>query len=98
MQIAARLVSGEVRGWPLGHGPRSHDRRGLAFYCAFSLAPLLIILVTLTGWIVGVETAQRQLENSSGTVRPGDGGCPHDRDGQSSQTDDGMLPRRLSAS
>lgn len=35
----------------------------LAFYCAFSLAPLLIILVTLTGWIVGMETAQFQLEN-----------------------------------
>jgi membrane protein len=33
----------------------------LAFYCAFSLAPLLVILVTLTGWIVGAETATRQL-------------------------------------
>jgi len=25
----------------------------LAFYCAFSLAPLLIISVTIAGWIVG---------------------------------------------
>ena len=33
----------------------------LAFYCAFSLAPLLIILVTLTGWIVGAQTAEHQL-------------------------------------
>ncbi len=33
----------------------------LAFYCAFSLAPLLVILVTLTGWIVGAETASHQL-------------------------------------
>ena len=29
----------------------------LAFYCAFSLAPLLIILVTITGWVVGTEAA-----------------------------------------
>jgi membrane protein len=33
----------------------------LAFYCAFSLAPLLIILVTLTGWIVGAEAAYSSL-------------------------------------
>ena len=29
----------------------------LAFYCAFSLAPLLIIIVTIAGWIVGSEMA-----------------------------------------
>ena len=29
----------------------------LAFYCAFSLAPLLIIIVSLAGWIVGGELA-----------------------------------------
>ena len=29
----------------------------LAFYCAFSLAPLLIILVTIAGWIIGAEVA-----------------------------------------
>jgi membrane protein len=34
----------------------------LAFYCAFSLAPLLIVVVTLTGWIVGAQTAEHQLE------------------------------------
>jgi membrane protein len=33
----------------------------LAFYSAFSLAPLLIVLVTLTGWIVGAQTAEHQL-------------------------------------
>jgi membrane protein len=33
----------------------------LAFYCAFSLAPLLIIVVTITGWIVGAESAYGQL-------------------------------------
>jgi membrane protein len=29
----------------------------LAFYCAFSLAPLLIIIVSIAGWIVGNELA-----------------------------------------
>ena len=33
----------------------------LAFYCAFSLAPLLIILVTITGWVVGSEAALSSL-------------------------------------
>jgi len=33
----------------------------LAFYCAFSLAPLLIIIVTLAGWIVGGELAYSYL-------------------------------------
>lgn len=68
----------------------------LAFYCAFSLAPLLIILVTLTGWIVGVETAQFQLENqlqalfgraTAGVVMTAM---------QSSQTDEGMFAAAVS--
>jgi membrane protein len=29
----------------------------LAFYSAFSLAPLLVILLTIAGWIVGMEAA-----------------------------------------
>ena len=33
----------------------------LAFYCAFSLAPLLIILVTIAGWVVGEQVAYGQL-------------------------------------
>jgi membrane protein len=37
----------------------------LAFYCAFSLAPLLIILLSVAGWIVGTEAAYGQL---SGTL------------------------------
>jgi len=36
----------------------------LAFYCAFSLAPLLIILVTVTGWVVGAEMAYGQLASN----------------------------------
>jgi membrane protein len=34
----------------------------LAFYSAFSLAPLLIIVLTLSGWIVGLETAYGYLQ------------------------------------
>lgn len=33
----------------------------LAFYCAFSLAPLLIISVTIAGWIVGADLAYSYL-------------------------------------
>jgi membrane protein len=33
----------------------------LAFYCAFSLAPLLIILVTLAGWVTDAATAYGHL-------------------------------------
>jgi membrane protein len=35
----------------------------LAFYCAFSLAPLLIIIVTIAGWIVGGELAYSYLDS-----------------------------------
>jgi membrane protein len=34
----------------------------LAFYSAFSLAPLLIIVLTIAGWVVGVDTAHGYLE------------------------------------
>jgi membrane protein len=33
----------------------------LAFYCAFSIAPLLVLLVTLAGWIVGANVAYSYL-------------------------------------
>ncbi|MDY6945321.1 MAG: YihY/virulence factor BrkB family protein [Pseudomonadota bacterium] len=36
----------------------------LAFYCAFSLAPLLIILLSVAGWIVGAEAAYGQLSDT----------------------------------
>lgn len=35
----------------------------LAFYCAFSLAPLLIILVTVAGWVAGAELAYGYLSD-----------------------------------
>jgi membrane protein len=33
----------------------------LAFYCAFSLAPLLVILLTIAGWVVGTQAAYGQV-------------------------------------
>jgi membrane protein len=33
----------------------------LAFYCAFSLAPLLIILITVSGWFVGTTEAYGEI-------------------------------------
>jgi membrane protein len=56
--------------WPVARCAVTHwatDRAAtigaaLAFYCAFSLAPLLIILLALTGRIVGEELAYGQLE------------------------------------
>jgi len=35
----------------------------LAFYCAFSMAPLLVILLKLAGWIVGAEAAYGHLSS-----------------------------------
>jgi membrane protein len=65
-------VHPSARGaWPLTRCAVTHWARdraatigaALAFYCAFSLAPLLIILVTVTGWIVGAEVAYGQLSS-----------------------------------
>lgn len=54
-----------IRIWPLLKCSATHwvaDEAStigaaLAFYCAFSLAPLLIILVTVAGWFIGSEMA-----------------------------------------
>lgn len=40
----------------------------LAFYCAFSLAPLLIIVLAVAGWIVGAASASGFLEQQLHTL------------------------------
>ena len=83
--------------WSLAKCAASHwakDRAptigaALAFYCAFSLAPLLIIVVTVTGWIVGVELAQHQLEDQLQSLFGGATAGVLMTAMQSSQTDDG---------
>lgn len=64
-------MAAKFSAWPLAKCAVVHwieDRSAtagaaLAFYCAFSLAPLLIILLTIAGWIVGVEAAYGQLSD-----------------------------------
>ena len=63
----------------------------LAFYCAFSLAPLLIIVVTVTGWIVGAELAQHQLQDQLESLFGGATAGVLMTAMQSSQTGDGMV-------
>ena len=54
MLLMRNVVSCTVRQWFDDNA--SATGAALAFYCAFSLAPLLIIMLALAGWIVG-ETA-----------------------------------------
>jgi membrane protein len=61
--------TGIRRAWPLAKCAATYWARdqaatigaALAFYSAFSLAPLLVILLTITGWIVGERLAYDQL-------------------------------------
>lgn len=53
------LVKCATRSWVADQAATTGA--ALAFYCAFSLAPLLIILVTVAGWIIGEELAYGQL-------------------------------------
>jgi membrane protein len=91
-------------GWSLvkcavGHWARDRAATlgaALAFYCAFSLAPLLIVLVTLTGWIVGEQTATHQLdEQLRALFGPGTAGVLMDAM-TSAQSADGLTAVALS--
>ncbi len=55
------VASCTVRNWVADNA--STTGAALAFYCAFSLAPLLIIVVAVTGWIVGEVAAFDFLES-----------------------------------
>lgn len=50
------ILKGTTENWL--EDQASSISAALAFYCAFSLAPLLIIIVAIAGWIVGGEVAQ----------------------------------------
>jgi membrane protein len=50
------ILKGATENWL--EDQASSISAALAFYCAFSLAPLLIIIIAITGWIVGGEVAQ----------------------------------------
>jgi len=50
-----QILQGTTENWL--DDQASSISAALAFYCAFSLAPLLIIIVSIAGWIVGSELA-----------------------------------------
>jgi membrane protein len=50
-----RALKGTTFNWLADQA--SSISAALAFYCAFSLAPLLVIIVTVASWIVGSEAA-----------------------------------------
>src|SRR5688500_8273398 len=56
-----QILKGTIDNWL--EDQASSISAALAFYCAFSLAPLLIIIVTIAGWIVGNELAYSYLGN-----------------------------------
>jgi membrane protein len=58
-KMAGSLVSCAARYWSSDNA--STTGAALAFFCAFSLAPLLVILLTLAGWIVGANAAYAQI-------------------------------------
>lgn len=47
------LIACAARHWSIDNA--STTGAALAFYCAFSLAPLLVILLTLAGLVVGIR-------------------------------------------
>ncbi|HET7810851.1 MAG TPA: YihY/virulence factor BrkB family protein [Steroidobacteraceae bacterium] len=53
------IIKGTIGNWL--EDQASSIAAALAFYCAFSLAPLLIISVTIAGWIVGADLAYSYL-------------------------------------
>jgi membrane protein len=55
------LVSCAVRHWNSDNA--STTGAALAFYCAFSLAPLLVIILTIAGWVVGATSAYAQMDS-----------------------------------
>jgi membrane protein len=54
------ILRGTAENWLADQA--SSISAALAFYCAFSLAPLLIIIVTIAGWIVGDKLAYSYLD------------------------------------
>jgi len=54
-----QLIGCAARHWSADDA--STTGAALAFYCAFSIAPLLVILLTIAGAVVGPEMAYGQV-------------------------------------
>jgi membrane protein len=59
IKTAAQLIGRAGRYWSADNV--STTGAALAYYCAFSIAPLLVILLTLAGWILGQQSAYGQV-------------------------------------
>lgn len=59
LRRALQLLVCSARYWAADNV--STTGAALAYYCAFSLAPLLVILLTLAGWVVGQQSAYGQI-------------------------------------
>lgn len=54
------IIKGTTRNWLADQA--TSVSAALAFYCAFSLAPLLIIVVSIAAWVVGADLAYSYLD------------------------------------
>jgi membrane protein len=59
MRKTIALITCAARHWSADGA--SSTGAALAFFCAFSLAPLLVILLTTAGWIIGADHAYTQI-------------------------------------
>lgn len=66
LKSGAGLLKESVVGWFTGQA--FQQAAALAFYAAFALAPTLIIVITVAGWIFGKDAAQGQLAASLETT------------------------------
>ena len=61
VQRTVKLISCAASHWSADNA--STTGAALAFFCAFSLAPLLVILLTIAGWVVGSQAAYGQVDS-----------------------------------
>ncbi len=59
IENGARLIARAAEYWQSDNA--STIGAALAFYCAFSLAPLLVIISTFAGWVIGSTAAYAQI-------------------------------------
>jgi membrane protein len=57
---SAAAVTCAARNWVSDNA--STTGAALAFFCAFSIAPLLVIVLTTAGWVVGASAAYSQID------------------------------------
>ncbi len=89
-----QILKGTTSNWLSDQA--SSISAALAFYCAFSLAPLMVIIASIAGWIVGSEVASSYVGQQL-TALFGAQSAQVILDAmESSQTNDGMLATVIS--